>query len=269
MTLKTSTLRPGLLVSLKTSVVGGVEYKTFDIETDHITEQGERCARWETERTIEDPTEHEAAVKLRSKVRAMITSVCAGSDFGLLCPDKSVGKLEEAILDARKTVEEFNKATNISKVNFFIITGQIVPDDVEAVRAINSEVSELLGNMEKGLENLDVGAIRAAANRARNLGSMLSTDAAERVQTAITTARAAARKIVEAGEQAAQEVDRVSIRKISEMRTAFLDIDDAKIDDSEDHQVAMPAAEARAIDLVPGETAAAPAPAAAPQIEME
>lgn len=66
-TFKASTLRPGLLVSLKTSCTGNVSYTRADIEAGHMTEEGKKRAKWETERTIEDPIEHEAAIKVQSK----------------------------------------------------------------------------------------------------------------------------------------------------------------------------------------------------------
>ena len=84
--MEVSTLRNGLLVSLKTSVTGNVSYIKRDIETDHVTEDGHLAAKWETERTIVDPGEHEAAIKVRSKARALVTGVCVASAFGLLCP---------------------------------------------------------------------------------------------------------------------------------------------------------------------------------------
>jgi hypothetical protein len=71
---------------------------------------------------------------------------------------------------------------------------------------------------------------------------MLSDEAQERVKIAIKTARDSARKIVQAGEQAAQEIDKRAIRKITEMRTAFLDLD-------EQTEVAKPVEQGRTLDL--------------------
>src|SRR5260221_4374072 len=97
MTLQAQTLRPGLLVSLKTSLDGNVKYRSVDIVADHVTAEGERRAKWETERTIQDPAEYERAVKARSKARAIITGVCAPSSFGLLCPEFQRDKLTAAV----------------------------------------------------------------------------------------------------------------------------------------------------------------------------
>lgn len=242
--IRTSTLRPGYLVSLKTAVSGNVSYRKQDIEPDHLTQAGELQARWETERTISDPAEHELAVKTRGRCRTIVTAVCAASDFGLLCPASSFDRLTAAVAEARELADTFNRDARLTKIEVFVITGRVADNDVEAMRAINSEVSGLLAQMERGLELLDVNTIREAANRARNLGSMLSPDASERVKTAIATARSAARRIVKAGEEGVAEVDKAAIAKIAASRTAFLDLDEGEA-------MAEPTVEGRAIDLVP------------------
>ncbi len=244
MTIKTSTLRPGLLVSLKTSLVGNVRYSKRVIESEHVVEGGAEKASWETERLISDPKEYEEGKKARSKARSLVNSVCAFSAFGLLCPESQAGELEKAIAAARAVADAFNDGAALSRVYVYVITGRIAPDDVEAVKAINSEVRDLLEEMKRGVETLDVKTIRDAASRAKSLGSMLSPDAGARIQIAIEAARAAAKKIVQAGETAATEIDAKAIRAITESRTAFLDLD-AAVD------VAMPAEKARGLDLAP------------------
>ena len=245
MAIKTSTLRPGLLVSLKSSVTGNVSYQRRDIESAHRTADGKAQAKWETERTITDPVEHEAASRARTKARVTITRVCATSAFGLLCPETAEEELEKAIAEARKIVDDFNAEAKLSRIGIYVITGRIAADDVEAVRAINSEVRDLLQDMESGLTNLDVKAVREAASKARSIGSMLSPDAAARIQIAIDAARNSAKQIVKAGEQVAGEIDKRTIATIAEQRTAFLDLDVAK-------EIATPKAAARAVDFTPG-----------------
>ncbi len=239
-----STLRPGLLVSLKTSVWGNVSYQKRTIEAEHKTKDGAKKAKWETERTVSDPEEFEAARQARSKARQVIHAICSNSAFGLLCPEAASAELEEAIAEARKIATAFNQRAKLTRIGVYVITGRIAADDVEAVRAINSEVRELLDNMRQGLKNLDVKTVREAANKARGLGQMLSPDAAARINVAIEAARKTARKMVKAGEQAAAEVDRRTIRAITEARTAFLDLDEAG-------EVAAPEAQGRALDLAP------------------
>jgi hypothetical protein len=162
----------------------------------------------------------------------------------LLCPETAEPELEAAIAEARRLAEAFNEEATLSRISVYVITGRIAQDDVEAVRAINSEVRDLLADMSKGIENLDVKRVREAASKAKGLGSMLSGEAEARVQIAIDTARSAARQIVKAGETASQEIDTRAIRKITEARTAFLDLSDAD-------EIAAPTVEARGIDLEP------------------
>lgn len=263
-----STLRPGLLVSLSTTVKGGVEYRTQDIDPDHVVETGARVAKWETERTVSIPEEHERAIKVRSRARALITGMCSQSTFGLLCPETAYDALQACIEDAQRLADEFNRTAELTRVNVYVILGRVAQDDVQAVRAINSEVRDLMEAMERGLQNLDVKTVRDAANKARNIGAMLSPAAEDRIKVAIDAARSAARKIVKAAETGAAEIDQAVLTKIRQSRTAFLDIADDEI------VLATPEAGARAIDL---EIDEAPAPAKrprtpkakAPAIELE
>lgn len=241
--MQVTTLRPGLLVSLKSTITGNVSYKTRDIVQDHIEATGERIAAWETERTVALPDEHERAVKVRSKARGLITAICAPSTFGLLCPESRQDELEAAIREARDLAEAFNSSAAITRVSVFAIPGRIAADDIEAVRAINSEVRDLLAAMDTGIARLDVKAVRDAADRARALGQMLSPEAEKRISQTIETVRAAARKIVKAGEVSAREIEDVK-RSIAQSRTVFLDLD-------EEREVDAPSFTGRAIDLMP------------------
>ena len=225
--MQTSTLRPGLLVSVKTSIRGNVSYKTQDIERDHVDPvTGERRASWQTERTVYDPEEHERAVKARSAARSAIQTVCAHSAFGLICPEAQADKLDAAIAKARSICDGFNAGASISVVQFNVLVGRISPDDVEAVKAINSEIRDLMDTMAQGLAAMDVQKVRDAANKAKSVGKILDANAQERVQKAIDVAREAAKAIVKAGEAGAIEIDEVSIRRITEARTSFLDLDE-------------------------------------------
>lgn len=256
-----STLRPGLLVSLKTGLQGNVSYATREIDADHIADDGSRRAKWETNRVIESPAEHEAAVKVRSRARSLITAVCAPSSFGLLCPETSRDKLMEAITEAREAIEDFNRSSQVTQISLFAIIGRVAADDLEAVRAINGEVRDLLSEMERGLRRLDVQAVRDAANKARSLAMMLSPEAARRAEEAIAVARSAARQIVKAGETAALEIDEATLNRIRQSQAAFLDLEDTT-------EVLEPTVTGRAIDLDMAETPAAALPAA-PAFNLE
>ncbi len=246
--MQVSTLRPGLLVSLKTSVTGNVHYDKREIEAEHLTDSGVQMARWETTRMVTDPAEQERAKVARGKCRSIITAVCANSAFGLLCPESRADDLEEAIAESRRIAEGFNSGAMQTKIAVYIISGRVAQDDREAIRAINSEVRDLLAAMATGIEKLDAATVREAANKARNIGSMLAADAQQRLQDAIDAVRAEARKMVKAGEQVAIEIDSHTLAALAVARTQFLDLEG-------DDKVSAPVAEARAADLEPGFTA--------------
>ena len=98
--MKTSTIKPGVLVSLKTTLSGGVNYKRVDLDPDHATDTGGRFARWETVREIVDANEYEQATAARSLARGAVVKVCHASSFGLLCPSEREPQLIEAIANA-------------------------------------------------------------------------------------------------------------------------------------------------------------------------
>ena len=253
--MKTSMLKPGYLVSLKTTVKGGVNYKRIDIETAHFDETGAKVEKWETAKEIPDPEEFEQATVARGKARSIITAVCCASSFGLLCPTAKEGELFDAIEEARRIADAHNKQATRTHVDVYALVGQVAQNDVEAARAIGSEVRELLDAMSAGIKAADPAAIREAANKAKSLGGMLSADVAGQVSAAIVQAREAARAIVKrvekAGEAAADVVSECSTARIDAARFAFLDMDEADV------ETTAPAA--RGIDYEPApEVKAAP-----------
>lgn len=259
--MKTSTIKPGLLVSLKTTIRGGVNYKRITIEADHATDEGSRRARWETQRDIPDPIEHEAATVARGKARSLVTAVCCMSSFGLLCPSERESDLDDAIKAARAIVDQHNEGAALTRVDVFVLAGRVAQDDAEAARAIGAEVRELLEAMRAGIAVADPVAIREAANKARAIGAMLSDDVSGKVGEAIAEARLAAREIVrrveKAGQDSAGVVALCSVEKIEAARFAFLDLDQGEA------QSETPAAAALDLEASEGETAQAVAMMAA------
>lgn len=252
-----STIRPGFLVSLKTSVKGNCRYDRVDIEREHVTPEGELEARWETQRTISDPAEYEAASKTRGKATTMIRGACAKSAFGLLCPEGNLDNLNRAIADAQREINAFNKNAALTRVEVYTIVGRIEPNDANAVKAIKSEISDLVAEMTKGVRNLDAKVIRDAATKARSVGQMLPTEAQERVKGAIAAARKAAKQIVKSGELAAGQIDKQVLKDLAEARTAFLDLDDNAV------EIKVEAEAARTLDFeadVPPAEVVKPAP---------
>lgn len=258
--MKTSVIKPGYLVSLKTSLRGGVNYKRVDLEQDHTTEDGARLARWETAREIPDPAEFEAATIARGASRLAITRVCCATAFGLLCPSIKEGELFDAIAEARAIADKHNAGARLTHIDVYTLVGRVAQDDAEAARAIGAEVRELLDAMRAGIADADPGAIREAANKAKNLGAMLSADVAGQVTAAIVEARAAAREITKrvekAGETAAAVVAELQTARIDGARFTFLDLD------TEAAEVDAIAPTARGLDMepaAPGTIQAAPA----------
>lgn len=259
--MSTTTLRPGLLVGLKTKITGNVDYTKTEIVEEHVTESGQLIGSWQTDKVVFDAAEQEAAVKVRTKARGFIMSVCARSEFGLLCPESKEAELNTAIKNAIDVCDEFNLTARITEISFYAITGRIAADDVAAVRAINSEVRSLLEEMESGIKRLDVKAVRDAADKAKKLGQMLAPEAQARIQGAILAARETAKKMIKAGDQAATEIDEATLTQLAQARTAFLDLDDAA-------EIGDVDAEGRAIDLNPDVVVEA-APVVAAQIEVD
>ena len=254
--MKSSILKPGYLVSLKTSIRGGIAYQRVTLEGDHINEStGAREARWETQRSIQNPDEYAAAGVARSAARSLVASACCNSAFGLLCPMVNEGALSDKIQEARNIAERHNDGASCTRVDVYVLVGRIAQDDVEAAKAIGAEIRDLLDDMRAGIAAADPERIREAANKARSLGGMLSGEASFAVSEAIKQARSAARAIVsrveKAGELAADVVADCGISKINAARFAFLDIGEAG-------EVEAEAPAARGLDLD-----APPAPAVA------
>lgn len=255
--MKLSVLKPGLLVSLKTSLRGGVNYHRVDIEGEHATDDGGRRAKWETTREIMDRAEYDAAVVARSAARASILAVCCQSSFGLLCPMARESELMAAVDQAQAVAETHNAGASLTRVEIYTLIGRIAQDDAEAARAIGAEVRELLEQMAAGIKAADPEVIREAANKARAIGGMLSAEVSGKVSAAILEARTAARAMVKriekSGETAAQVVSECSVVRIEAARFAFLDLDE------QGGAIESEAPAARGLDLE-----AAPAYSAAP-----
>jgi hypothetical protein len=246
------TLIPGLLVSLKTTLTGNVSYKTRDLVPTESAPEGGIVQQWDTLKTVADAAEHELAKKVRSKARSSVAGVCVASAFGLLCPESKKRELDDAIRDAQRLATEFNASAKLTRVGVFVITGKVASDDEQAIRAINSEMAELIEGMQKGVANLDPAAIREAANKARDIALMLSPATQERVGAAIELARKEARRLVKAGEVAGVAVDQSVVAALAHSRTAFLEIDTVQGD------VAAPVQQAASLELSAPDSAFTP-----------
>lgn len=221
-----STVRPGLVVTLKTSIRGNVNYAKRNLE-NKFEDDGTHVVEWETKKTVLDPEEYDRASKTRARARNIISMACITTpNLGLLCPKENKDNLIAAIKAARAIVREFNQTTNMTTISVSPIISEIVDNDVMAVKAISSEIADLMALMQKGIADVDVESIRKAANNALKVGGMLTPAANEKVKEAVELARKAARNIVKAGDTAANEIDRSTISAIAKKRSAFLDLED-------------------------------------------
>lgn len=248
-----STLRPGLLVSLKTSMRGNVRYDKQD-KRNVRTADGADVKEWETTRTVFDPVEHELATKVRQKARNLVASCCIPtSSFGLLCLKENVAALQEAKAEARRLVREFNRTAQLSKVRVYVVTAEMADNDEDAMRGVASEVADIIAEMQKGIKELKPEAIRTAAAQALKVGQMLLPAQQARIKETVDVARATARAYVKAGEMAAREVDKLAIEALGSKRTHFLDLSDME-------EMAPVKPVGRAVGYAPDEEEAAPAP---------
>lgn len=225
----TTLLKPGILVSLKTTLNGGVRYHVEDLAPPDETPSDGLVTRWETTKVVDDPTEHEQATRVRASAAATIRAVCANTAFGLLCPESKAEELDAAIEAARTKADAFNAGSNYSKVGVFVLKGRIASSDLEATRAIASEIASLLDDMDQGIRGADPKAIREAATRARQLGAILDDQQGKAVSDAVDAAREAARAIVKRiqknGEVAETVLAELNTTPIDTARFAFLDLD--------------------------------------------
>jgi hypothetical protein len=216
------------LVSLKSTIAGGVRYERVDIVTNEALPDGATASEWKTRRVIEDKDEHEQATKTRSNARALITKVCSSTSFGLLCPDEQEGALDAAVKAARQLVDNYNDTAKHTRVGIFVIKGKVASTDAEAARAITQEIAELTVAMDAGIKSFDPKAVRAAADRARELASMLSEEKQGKINSAIEQARKAARMIVKRiekeGEDRSVVLMDIQRGQIESARIAFLDM---------------------------------------------
>lgn len=220
-----------LMVGLKTSLDGGVNYERVDTEPEHTNGGGEAIAKWETTRKIADPIEHAEAVKVRGKARALVSALCASTDFGLLCTVSQREQLLAAAAEAKALCEVFNATSKHSKVHVYVSEWCPAGSLGDTARGIAGEIAELMANMETGLAQADPEAIRKAANRAKQIGAILDDKQAAKVTLAIESARKAAREIVKRVEKEGEDATKVladlgAQRAAVEMaRFAFLDLE--------------------------------------------
>lgn len=231
MTSKKIVLQPGILVSLRSSVSGGVSYDRTDLDADAPSNDGQATSRWETRKTVQDQAEHDRAMKVRGEAVSGIRKLCVVSSFGLICPTAREPELAAAIAAARTVADEFNATALYTRISIRALRGHIASTDEEAAAAIAEEVRDLVDSMSAGISGLDVERIREAASRAAKLEDLLVEEQAKVVSEAVKAARSAARQIVKRiqndGESAAVVLSDIKRGAIEQARLTFLDVEDA------------------------------------------
>jgi len=222
------TLKPGILVALRSRVSGGVTYDRVELESK-ADEDGRAVARWETTKVTQDQEEEERARQARAKAANAIRKWCIPTSFGLICPVEREAELDAAITAARAISTEHNAGARYTHIAVFALKGHIASTDEEATRAIVDEVRGLVDSMNAGITALDVEAIRSAANKARALSEMLGDAERETLTEAVKAARTAARtiakRVTEDGEAATIVLADIKRGALEKARFAFLDLD--------------------------------------------
>lgn len=219
------TLKPGLLVSLKTTMRGGVEYAREDIADKK--EGTAKVEEWKTTKRVADVKEHEAASKLRSKLGGLVRKVCAPSAFGLICPVSKEAELREAIVEAKEGAAKFNTKNRTVSIGVYVLVGRIAESDQEATAAIRDELKDMLGDMQRAITGGAIEDAREAASKLLKMGMVLDEKTQGKVKRAVEEVRQIAKdaikKVSEGGVTTAQAVASVKFTALEEARFAFLD----------------------------------------------
>ena len=241
------TIKPGYLVSVKTSRQGGVKYlhsnqdKRFDGKKREIS-------KWETTRLIDDVVEFDRAANEQLGANYLIAKCCIRTPFGYVCPEEDIIKLDEAIKEAHLKINAFNATAQHTTLYVRVLKGKIAANDSEAFKAITGEIRELATKISAGITTADIKQIREAASMAKSMGRMLDTKLQSDVNDVVKAARAAARLVTKL-EKKGEKIEAVMLEEfkspIDKLSKAFLDLD---VDETSDD--CMPSIDVnRAVDL--------------------
>jgi hypothetical protein len=273
--MRTTTLKPGLLVSCKTKITGGVEKRAGSVDAADVAaaqasaSAGSEIVAKASIKIVKDKEEYKCAKVARSKCQSLIRGACIKSEFGLLCPDAREDNLQSKLDEAQEEATSFNRSTTTDiRIDVYVIAARIAPDDDKAARALASEMRGLLDSMQTGITAGDVDVIRDAARRARSLGTMLDEESAGRVQRSILEAREIAKAIVKRVQDGGERLDVVigefKRSAIEQARFAFLDMDAPE----RQAGASLPAVTPRGLDLDAAAAGEAPPPAS-PQAQRD
>ena len=221
------TIKPGYLVSVKTSRQGGVKYLHADKSKQFDSDRRE-IARWETTRVIDDVSEFDRAANEQLGANYLIAKCCIRTPFGYVCPEENIVKLNEAIEAAHQKIDAFNKSATHTTLYVRVLKGKIAANDTEAFKAITGEIRELATKISAAITTADIKQIREAASMAKSMGKMLDVKLQSDVNVVVKAARAAARLVTKL-EKKGEKIEAVLFEEfkspIDKLSKAFLDLE--------------------------------------------
>lgn len=241
-------VKPGYLVTLSTAIRGGVQYDREDLNEERRPD-GAEVEEWKTVKVTADPEEHERAVQTRSRVRALFKSATVWTPFGSVCPSENLPDLDAAMEEAERIVREFNAGAQHCEVRFASLRGEIAENSAEAVRAIRSEVGELLRDYEQMIRAGDIRSARDIATRATQMNRLLEQESAgssqlsRAIQEGRKVARAIVRRVEKGGEELAEVLAEANLSPIAEARFVFLSGPDTEEEPGVDPETGIVAGE--------------------------
>lgn len=221
-------LRPGFLVCFSTRVENGVEHLKSQVR-EEVLPDGAVRKEWQAATIIHDPEEFKAVSVLRSRVRNIMKGVTTNTGFALMCPREDEQRLSAAITEMDALALGWNETSKVYKLRVSTVLAEIAENKADAIKAIKSEVVDLLARMEAATRAGSVRDIRAAANEAAQKVALLdleSEDGDDEIAQALAVARGVARKIVKrvekGGEDLAAVLEQQNLEPIAAARLRFI-----------------------------------------------
>ncbi len=237
--MRTTILRPGLLVHINSHVEAGVTYTRTPVEpSPEIVAAAEArnetatVTEWITTKIVPDREERDRAEKARTRACKEIYDLCARSRYAYICPLEREADLAVAEERARQIVDAHNASSmGLTRIDFYPSAWVLADKNEATIRKIGQEMIGLLSDMSRGIDEANPELIRQALTAANDMSSMLGEEQVKAVSDAVEQARKAARDITrrvgKKGEDVALVVKEVQRSAIEKARFAFLDLDDA------------------------------------------
>lgn len=231
-------IKAGYLVSSKTTLCGGVHFTRTEYNKN---KEGERAVtKWKTTKVIDSPDEYRRGEEIRNRINYLVYRVCVLTSFGLLCPSKKKKELEEAIAEGAKLARDYNRTARYSRITPYIFWTQILNDNEDNLKALSSEIREMLDTMKDGILNIgkkplkdSIKEIKKAADKAKRLTEVLDDSYTGKINVAVEEARKAAREItkrvIKKNESIEEVLKSINTKAIAAARFAFIDTNEKEV----------------------------------------